>query len=161
MQYGSSLYDFFSKPPILNFILLPSSSSFPPLPPSLLLLLVGWMHQARRNNQSFKTELTIQFWVVPLSCNRWDDWSMLILFYINNCPTRCNTKQSIYYSASSFYMFRVSATPIIRSTQTCNLPSTWPSLEIAAQKIWPVPETVVTVLCTPDDGCCWHPKHIK
>ena len=25
--------------------------------------------------------------------------------YINNCPTKCNTKQSIYYSASSLYMF--------------------------------------------------------
>jgi len=33
---------------------------------------------------------------------------------------RCNTKQSIYYSASSLYMFRVSTTPIIRSTQNCN-----------------------------------------
>ena len=42
------------------------------------------------------------------------------LIYINNCPTRCNTKQSIYYSASSLYMFWVSTTPIIRSTQNCN-----------------------------------------
>ena len=33
---------------------------------------------------------------------------------------RCNTKQSIYYSASSLYMFRVSTTLIIRSTQNCN-----------------------------------------
>ena len=33
---------------------------------------------------------------------------------------RCNTKQSIYYTASSLYMFRVSNTPIIRSTQNCN-----------------------------------------
>jgi len=56
--------------------------------------------------------------------------------YINNFPTRCNTKQSIYYSASSLYSFRVSNTPIIRSTQNCNcslryrsyLPATWPSL---------------------------------
>jgi len=40
--------------------------------------------------------------------------------YLNNCRTRCNTKQSIYYSASSLYMFRVSTTPIIRSTQNCN-----------------------------------------
>jgi len=39
---------------------------------------------------------------------------------INNCPTRCNTKQSIYYSASSLYMFRVPTTPITRSTQNCN-----------------------------------------
>ena len=29
-------------------------------------------------------------------------------------------KQSIYYSASSLYMFRVSTTPIIRKTQNCN-----------------------------------------
>jgi hypothetical protein len=35
-------------------------------------------------------------------------------------PTRCNTKQSIYYSASSLYKFRVSKTPIIRGTQNCN-----------------------------------------
>ena len=25
--------------------------------------------------------------------------------YINNCPTRCNTKQSIYYCASLLYVF--------------------------------------------------------
>jgi len=29
------------------------------------------------------------------------------------------------------------------------------------KKIWPVPETLVTVLCTPDDGCGWHPKHVE
>jgi len=40
--------------------------------------------------------------------------------YINNCPTRCKTNQAIYYSASSLYTFRVSTTPIIRSTQNCN-----------------------------------------
>jgi hypothetical protein len=40
--------------------------------------------------------------------------------HINNCSTRCNTKQSIYYSASSLYMFLVSTTPMISSTQNCN-----------------------------------------
>ena len=40
--------------------------------------------------------------------------------YINNCLKRCNTKQSIYYSAISLYMFRVPTTPNIRSTQNCN-----------------------------------------
>ena len=35
----------------------------------------------------------------------------------------------------------------------------WPRWrEAAAQKIWPVLEAVVTVLCIPDDGCGWHPK---
>ena len=47
-------------------------------------------------------------------------WFRASLIYINNCPTSCNTKQSIYYSASSLYMFRVSTPPIIRSTQNCN-----------------------------------------
>ena len=27
--------------------------------------------------------------------------------------------------------------------------------------IWLVPEAVVTVLSTPDDGCGWHPKHVE
>jgi len=60
--------------------------------------------------------------------------------YINNCPMRCNTKQSIYYSASSLYMFQVSTIPIIRSTQNCNYSCA------AAQKIWPVPEAVTTAV---------------
>ena len=42
------------------------------------------------------------------------------LIYTNNCPTRCNTKQFVYYSASSLYMFWVTTTPIILSTQNCN-----------------------------------------
>ena len=25
----------------------------------------------------------------------------------------------------------------------------------------PVPETAVTVLCSPDDGCDGHPKHVE
>jgi len=38
----------------------------------------------------------------------------------------------------------------------------WPRWrEVAAQKIWQVPEAVVTILCTPDDGCGWHPKHVE
>jgi len=28
-------------------------------------------------------------------------------------------------------------------------------------KIWPVQEAVVTVLCTPDDGCDWYPKRVE
>ena len=47
-------------------------------------------------------------------------WFHASLTYINNCPTRCNTKQSIYYSASSLYMFWVSNTPTVRNTQNCN-----------------------------------------
>jgi len=93
-----------------------------------------------------------------------------VLIYINNYPTRCNTKQSIYYSVSSLYMFRVSTTPIIRSTQNLTTDSGTGHIFCAAtsiqrgqpaQKIWPVRESAVTVLCTPDDGCGWHPKHVE
>ena len=38
-------------------------------------------------------------------------WFRASLIYINNCRTICNTKQSMYYSASSLYMFQVSNTP--------------------------------------------------
>ena len=62
--------------------------------------------------------------------------SGLRVIYVNNCPTRCNTNLSIYYFASSFYMFRLSNTPIIRNTQNCNyslrycsyLSPAWPGL---------------------------------
>jgi len=79
-------------------------------------------------------------------------WLCASLIYINNCPTRCNTKQSIYYSASSLYMFWVSTTPINWSTQNCNyslrywsyflcsyLSLTWPKQSIILQvhSTWP------------------------
>jgi hypothetical protein len=33
--------------------------------------------------------------------------------------------------------------------------------KIVAQILWLVPETAVTVLCTPDDECNGHPKHVE
>ena len=32
--------------------------------------------------------------------------------------------------------------------------------KVVTRILWPVPEAAVTVLCTPDDGCDGHPKHI-
>ena len=51
-------------------------------------------------------------------------------------------KQSIYYSASSLYMFRVSTTPIIRSTQNSNYSLRLATLEGGSCT---VPKAVVTV----------------
>ena len=129
---------------------------------SLVNCLVKYLRRSRVSQNS-----NICSWILCL-CFR------ASLICINNCPTRCNTKQSIYFSASSLYMFRVSTTPIIRSTQNCNYSlrywsatsrqrgQTWPRWrEVAAQKIWPAPEAVVTVSCTSDDGCGWHPKHVE
>jgi hypothetical protein len=33
--------------------------------------------------------------------------------------------------------------------------------KVVTQILWPVPEAAVTVLCTPDDGCDGHPKHVE
>ena len=41
------------------------------------------------------------------------------------------------------------------------LPPSWPSLAALKGGSLAVPETVVIVLCTPDDGCGWHPKHVE
>ena len=66
-------------------------------------------------------------------------------------------------------MFRVPATHIIRSTQNCSCSLRYRSYLFrlatleggSCTKIWPVPEAVVTVLCTPDNGCGWNLKHVE
>ena len=92
-------------------------------------------------------------------------WFRAPLIYINNCPMRRSTKQSIYYSASSLYMFRVLTTPIIRSTQNSNYSLRYgaatSSLATLQGGSRTVPEAVVTVLCTPDNGYSWHSKHVE
>jgi len=71
-------------------------------------------------------------------------------------------KVSIYYSASPLYMFRVSTTTIIWSTQNFNY-ILWYCAATSLQSdhlatleggSCTVTQAVVTVLCTPDDGCC-------
>ena len=47
-----------------------------------------------------------------------------------------------------------------------NLPPTWPICHAGGSLLhryvlWPVPEAAVTVLCSPDDGCDGHPKHVE
>jgi len=72
-------------------------------------------------------------------CYKHLGFGIFSLHFINNCPTRCNTKQSIYYSASSLYRFRVSTTSGVHKTLTATsvtvqLPPSkrdqvWPRLE--------------------------------
>jgi hypothetical protein len=112
--------------------------------------------------------------VLPFLCLRF----RASLIYINNCPTRCNTKQSIYYSASSLYRFRVSNTTIIRSIQNCNY-----SLRYWSCCTVQLPPSKVTKLATLEGGSCtknmtstggcshsfvyswwlcfWHPKPVE
>jgi len=35
-----------------------------------------------------------------------------------------------------------------------------PSVRKVAKTVWPVPDAVITVICAPDDGWSYHPKHV-
>ena len=66
---------------------------------------------------------------------------------------------SLLFTARSLYMFRVSLHPSSGMAfgnvgGRSLLRYSWPRWnEVAAPIIWPVPEAVVTILWTPDDGC--------
>ena len=38
---------------------------------------------------------------------------------------------------------------------------TSPPWRKVAETVWPVPDAVITVICAPDDGWCYHPKHVE
>jgi len=72
-------------------------------------------------------------------------------------------KVVIYYSASSLYMFRVSTTHIMRSTQNCNYSLRYWSYFFV--KLPPVPRggggrggTVIKVLCYKSEGRLFDPS---
>jgi len=88
----------------------------------------------------------------------------------------------LLYFCKLLYMFRVVTLPIIRSTYNCNysiwpwsnrlcyLPLRWwswtsvptsPPYRKVAETVWPGPDAVITVICAPDDGWSYHPKHVE
>jgi len=88
------------------------------------------------------------------------------------------TTYSLLYFCKLLYMFRAVTPPIIRSTYNCNyniwhcsnslgyLPLWWcvptvPPQRKVAETVWAVPEAVITVICAPDDGWSYHPKHVE
>jgi len=74
--------------------------------------------------------------------------SLFVILQVHSTCFGCQPHQS-----SGIH--KTAATSLQRGkAQTC-----W--REVAAQQIWPVPEAVVKVLCTLDDGCGWHPKHVE
>ena len=94
-------------------------------------------------------------------------------------PTRCNCSQSILFyfillqdHSTCFGCCPHPSSGVHKTVTTASgtgyiyrwsyLLPTWPRWKkVASTIIWPVPEAVVTVLCTPDDGCGQHPKHVE
>ena len=94
--------------------------------------------------------------------------SYYIFPYSNTYPTICNVTQFISI-CKLLYMFRVVSPPIIRITHNC-IYSIWhlsngycylPLSRQVAVTVWHVPDTVNTVVCAPDDGWRYHPKHVE
>jgi len=100
--------------------------------------------------------------------NMWPIQFTFLRVYSNIYPTRCNFTQFIYIW-KLLYMFRVLLPPIIRSAYNCiysiwylshrycYLPLSWR----IAGTVWQIPEAVDAVVCAPDDGWWYHPKHVE
>jgi len=86
----------------------------------IILVSINTMEYLNQKTCLYKVCVPVKYLRMELREKSWNLKRNLELVYINNCPTRCDAKQSIHYSAGSLYMFRVSTTPIIRSTQNCN-----------------------------------------
>ena len=87
-------------------------------------------HKLKTINQHLRLKLFLQMLCL---------WFRASLIYINNCPTRCNTKQSIYYTASSLYLATLdwgSCTKNMTSTGGCSY-----SFVYSCWWVWLTPET--------------------
>ena len=86
------------------------------------------------------------------------------MFQINQ-PTRCNKFSSLLldvYSYIQLNMFRESSRPSSRAQQLQEQPLVLP-LERggSSNRVTKIPDAVDTVVCAPDDGWRYHPKHVE
>ena len=72
------------------------------------------------------------------------------------CPSHPSSGAYKTVTAASGTGHSICATAFLQRGQI------WPRWrKVVAQILRPVPEAAVTVLCTPDDGCDGHPKHVE
>jgi hypothetical protein len=76
---------------------------------------------------------------------------------------------TVYFIWKLLYMFRVVSPPIIRSANNC-IYSIWylsyrycylPLYRQIVVTVWQIPDVVDTVVCAPNDGWRYYPKHVK
>jgi hypothetical protein len=69
---------------------------------------------------------------------------------------------TVYYIWKLLYMFRVVPPPIIRSENNC-IYSIWYLSDryCYLPLLWQIADAVDTVVCAPDDGWWYHPKHVE
>jgi len=94
-------------------------------------------------------------------------------------------RYTVYFIWKLLYMFRVVPSPIIRSANNC-IYSIWylshrvlcavggvwhpqhtqtssnsSTIAAGSSNLWQIPDAVDTVVCAPDDGWWYHPKHVE
>ena len=119
------------------------------------------------------------FWNITWGLMGKHSWVRASRIYSSIYPTRCKFTQFIYIW-KLLYMFRVVPPPIIRSAynylrylvfvtplllpaaimEEMELPSL-PRYRQVAVTVWQIPDAVDTVVCAPDDGWSYHPKHVE
>ena len=100
-------------------------------------------------SESLHLKLCIGSWVNETSSYEFYVYGSLYRWSILLIVQRDATQSSLFIILHvHFYMFRVSTTPIIRSTQNCNY-----SLRYCTATSLQRGQS--------DDGCGWHPKHVE
>jgi hypothetical protein len=78
-------------------------------------------------------------------------------------------RYTVYFILKLLYMFRVVLPPIVRSGNNC-IYSIWylshrycylPLQRQVVVTVWQIPDAVDTVVCAPDNGWLYHPKHVE
>jgi hypothetical protein len=68
-------------------------------------------------------------------------------------------RYTVHFIWKLLYMFRVVPSPTIRSANDC-IYSIWYLSQVAAT-VRQIPDAVDTVVCAPDGGRWYHPKHVE
>jgi len=73
------------------------------------------------------------------------------------CPSHPSSGEHKTATAASGTVHSIGATTFLQSGL---IRPHWKKV-VVMLLLWPVPEAAVTILCTPDDGCDGHPKHVE
>ena len=133
------------------------------LPSLLLLLLLLFLYEDKIGKPTIKAKFYVYAYVYG-SVHRWSilitvqrDATQSSLFIILQVHCTCFECQSHPSSGLHKTVTTASGTLQLPPSNVAKLPS----LATLEGGSCIIPEAVVTVLCTPDDGCGWHPKHVE
>jgi len=110
-----------------------------------------------REHSNFYVYGSVHRWSIIIIVQR--DATQSSLFIILRVHSTCFRCQA--YPSSEVHKTVTTASGTGHAMLCSYLPPRWPSLATMEGGSCTVPEAVVTVLCTLDDGCGWHPKHVE